>query len=133
MCVNGNGSSWESKENGLCYRPHILHRGSNIQSMGIDGYMRYLGAEMGVLGNRRKGCGDIVGPLEAIRRVPLKPQQKIELLRVSILPTTCNSLLLSNNFEGIFISLGCHGSEGGACSSQAHSLYFVGFLLCSVS
>lgn len=38
----------------------------SIRSIGVNQYMRYLGAEMGVFGIKKKGCGDIMVPLEAI-------------------------------------------------------------------
>lgn len=56
--------------------------------------MRYLGALLGPGGIFQRDPNEIMKPVYVVQKAPLKLQQKIELLRLSILPTICNSLSL---------------------------------------
>lgn len=66
--------------------------------------MKYLGSVLGPVGTLQHTIEEYIKPVAAVLQAPLKLQQKIELLQISVLPI-CNVLSLQMVTKGYLIQL----------------------------
>lgn len=122
VCVDLFGGSGTSKEDGCCHGFHF-YRQHDDKSIGAGDCMKYFASELGAYGSLWRTIENCLKPIIAVVRVPLKPQQKIELLQISLLFTICNLLSLQMVTRGYHIGL-----DAAVCKvfrSILHLLHFI--------
>lgn len=68
--------------------------GSVVPAMSITDVYRYLGVQMGAVSKKARAGDKLLDGLRQLRRAPLKPQQRMYLLRVHLIPSLYHQLVL---------------------------------------
>lgn len=95
--TDGNARRWV-----LNPQSTIVVNGTTITGLGIDDTYKYLCLQAGPLG-LRKSYGEFIRIfLDRITRVPLKPQQRVFLMRCHLLPKMYHGLVLGETLQRHF-------------------------------
>lgn len=85
--------------------PILQVGGMDIHSINVHQYLKYLDAEIGSEEAIQSSMEFHLEKVKLVSNGPLRPQQKVELLRSSILPTIANALSLQRLSKGYLLEL----------------------------
>ena len=74
--------------------------GSKVNSITVRGAYRYLGTWATLGEGRSKACDKLRDGLSNLSRAPLKPQQRLFILRTQLLPSLYHELVLGDKVTG---------------------------------
>lgn len=76
-------------------QPHLLVFGEPIQALSIVQVQRYLGVPLSPMKTRADVADKLTMGLENISSAPLKPQQRLYMLKTNLIPTMYHQLVLT--------------------------------------
>jgi hypothetical protein len=87
--VDGGAKRWVVNAS-----PFLFHEGEQIKTLNIEQSYKYLGLQAGPKGLRKAYGSFLQEKLDFLSRAPLKPQQRMYILRCYLLPKTYHGLVL---------------------------------------
>ena len=99
--VNG-GSNYDSLN---IYNITFQINGSNLETTTYSGTFKYLGIKFNPNGKTSINTNDLQDIIDRVKRAPLKPFQKLELIRSNIIPKLFHRLVLGKISKGLLTKL----------------------------
>lgn len=87
--IDGKAQRWIANPNEI-----LTINGKPVTVMNIASVYKYLGLRTGVTGSRANIGGILQEGLERLKQAPLKPQQRMFILRVFLIPRLTHQLVL---------------------------------------
>ena len=78
--------------------------GNWVDATKYDNFLKYLGIKFNPHGKMKPNISQLVTMLDRVKRSPLKPYQKLELLRNNVIPNFLHEMVLGRVTKGLLIT-----------------------------